>query len=116
MDAQTLEKFRETLERSREDLIDELKQLGADPTSGKVRQLGEVDDNFADSASATAERAEALTLIEQVNQRLSDVEHALARVDDGSYGVCERCGTDIAPTRLEARPMSTRCVECASLS
>ena len=116
MDAQTLEKFRETLERSREELIDELRQLGADPDSGKVRQLGDVDDNFADSASAAAERAETLTLIEQLSQRLSDVEHALERVDDGTYGVCERCGKDIAATRLEARPMSTLCVECAAAS
>jgi DnaK suppressor protein len=115
MDAQTLETFRTELDSSREELLAELHELGADPGSRKVRQLGDVDDNFADSASATAERAETLTLIEQANQRLADVERALARIDDGSYGTCERCGDPIAQPRLEARPMSVRCVECAAL-
>ena len=115
MDAQTLETYRAQLDGSRDELLTELRQLGADPDSRKVRQLGDVDDNFADSASATAERAETLTLIEQANQRLADVERALERIDDGLYGTCERCGKPIAPSRLEARPMSVRCVECAAL-
>lgn len=114
MDAQQLTQTRETLEATRADLTDELRQLGADPDSGKVRQLREVDDNFADSASATAERAETLTLIEQANQRLAEVDHALERIDEGTYGTCERCGSAIADTRLEARPMSTLCVDCAA--
>jgi DnaK suppressor protein len=116
MDAQTQEKLRTELDGSRQNLIDELKRLGADPASGKVRQLGDVDDNFADSASATAERSEKLSLIEQTNERLADVERALERVDDGEYGICERCGREISTSRLEARPMSVLCVECAAAS
>jgi DnaK suppressor protein len=115
MDAQRLETFRAELDGSRDELVAELRQLGADPDSRKVRQLGDVDDNFADSASATTERAETLSLIEQANQRLADVERALERIGDGSYGTCERCGKPIAQSRLEARPMSVRCVECAAL-
>jgi len=52
--------------------------------------------------SALAERAE--------------VDAALDRLADGTYGICARCGRPIAPARLEARPMSTMCVECASRS
>jgi DnaK suppressor protein len=114
MDAQTEQRLRTDLDGSRQDLIDELKRLGADPDSGRVRELGEVDDNFADSASAAAERSETLTLIEQTNERLADVERALARMDAGEYGICERCGRQISTSRIEARPMSVRCVECAS--
>lgn len=116
MDAHTTQRLRTELAGSRRDLIDELKRLGADPDSGTVRQLGDVDENFADSASATAERSEALTFIEQASERLADVERALARVDDGEYGICERCGREISTSRMEARPMSVRCVECAAAS
>lgn len=116
MDAHTQERLRTGLDGSRQDLIAELKRLGADPGSGRVRELGDVDDNFADSASATAERAEKLTLIEQTSERLADVERALERMDEGEYGICERCGREISPSRLEARPMSVLCVDCASAS
>jgi DnaK suppressor protein len=114
MDVHTQDKLRTELTASKQDLITELKRLGADPASGKVRQLGDVDDNFADSASATAERSEKLTLIEQANERLADVDHALARMDEGAYGVCEHCGREISASRLEARPMSVLCVACAA--
>lgn len=114
MDPQAQRKLRTELDATRQDVVAELKRLGADPESGKVRELGDVDDNFADSASATAERSEALTLIEQANERLADVDRALERMDTGDYGVCERCGREISVARLEARPMSVLCVECAA--
>lgn len=114
MDAQLQTRLRSTLEANREDVITELRGLGADPTSERVHKLHGVDDNFADSASATAERAETFALIEQARERLADIDRALGRMDQGTYGVCERCGSAIAGPRLEARPMSVRCVDCAA--
>ncbi len=73
-----------------------------------------MDDNFADSASATAERSEALAFIDNARERLADVDEALARMDAGSYGVCADCGKPIPEARLEARPWAVRCVECAA--
>ncbi len=113
MDPDTQQRLRAQLEASRRDLIDELRELGADPDSNRV-QLDNVDDNFADSASATAERGERLALIDQATERLADTEHALERMDGGRYGICERCGNPIAASRLEARPMSVLCVDCAA--
>src|SRR5210317_1514603 len=46
-------------------------------------------------------------------QSIRVIQSALERIDDGSYGVCESCGEDIAPGRLEAIPEATRCVNCA---
>ena len=43
---------------------------------------------------------------------LADVDNALARMRDGSYGVCIDCGDPIAPARLRAYPMANRCIEC----
>lgn len=114
MDSDTQQRMRTQLEADRADLVAELQSLGADPDSDKVRDLDAVDDNFADSASAATERAEELTLIAQANERLAETEHALGRMDDGTYGICERCGKAISASRLEARPMSVLCVDCAA--
>jgi RNA polymerase-binding protein DksA len=114
MDTQTEQRLRTELETSRRDAVKELRDLGAEPGSNQVRELTGVDDNFADSASATTERAEKLALIGQTRERLTDIEHALERIDEGTYGTCEHCGGPIAEARLEARPMSVLCVGCAA--
>ena len=46
-------------------------------------------------------------------QSIRVIQAALARIDDGTYGLCENCGEDIAPARLSAVPEATRCVDCA---
>ena len=44
-----------------------------------------------------------------------EIERALAKLDEGSYGTCDRCGRPIAPKRLQAKPESVRCIDCARL-
>jgi RNA polymerase-binding transcription factor len=83
------------------------------------RQLAELgglnyDPNFADSSQVTAERGEADALTISLNEALHDVEAAITRLADGSYGRCERCGEPIAPARLEAIPAAEHCMACAS--
>lgn len=106
--------MRAELESQRSQVASELQGLGADPDDASVQKLAGIDDNFADSASATTERNERLALVEHARARLTDIDHALARIDAGSYGTCERCGNVISRPRLEARPFSTHCVDCAS--
>ncbi|MBL0768255.1 TraR/DksA family transcriptional regulator [Sphingopyxis sp. XHP0097] len=48
-----------------------------------------------------------------ITREIASVERALARIDQGSYGECVRCGGDIAPERLEARPEAALCIACA---
>lgn len=114
MNAELLERLRKELESERDTVIDELKELGADPYSEKVERIAGIDDNFADSAAATAERSEALAFIDTARERLSHIDAALGRMDAGQYGTCVECGQDIPVARLEARPSSVRCVECAA--
>ncbi|HSK98004.1 MAG TPA: TraR/DksA C4-type zinc finger protein [Euzebyales bacterium] len=115
MDEQLQQRLRSELESHRQELVSELRSLGADPDRDRVQKLTGIDDNFADSASATTERAETLALVQQARERLTDIDHALKRMSDGTYGTCERCGNVIATPRLEARPMSVYCVECAAI-
>jgi DnaK suppressor protein len=107
-------RLRKELEAEQALAIDQLRSFGADPHSEKVERIAGIDDNFADSASATTERGEVLALIDQARERLAAIEEALARMDDGTYGECADCGKPIPDTRLEARPLSVLCVECAA--
>ena len=84
-----------------------------------MRQLGELgdlnyDSNFADSSQVTAERGEAEALAGTLRESLGEVERALAKLDEGTYVVCEKCGEQIAPARLEAMPAARYCINCAS--
>ena len=100
-----------TLEEERERLVHQLAELGADEEGDLT---GDVDfgDAFADAAAATAERTETLGIIDALKHQLDDVDAALAKIDAGSYGTCEKCGKDIGEARLEFRPASILCVDC----
>ena len=114
MNTELQQRLRKEVEAERETVVAELEQLGADPYSEKVQRIAGIDDNFADSAAATAERSEALAFIDNARERLAAADEALERMDEGGYGTCVDCGAEIPIARLEARPMSVRCVDCAA--
>jgi len=113
MNTELLARLRAELEAERISLVADLRANGADPDSERVERIA-VDQNFADSAQASAERAQTLSLIATARERLAEVDAALARMREGTYGRCEVCGDVIPEARLEARPMSTRDVQHAS--
>ncbi|MGH9292207.1 MAG: TraR/DksA family transcriptional regulator [Acidimicrobiales bacterium] len=102
--------YRALLDEERRSLLHELSELGF----GGAGNLA-YDSNFADSSQVTAERGEAETLASQLRDALKDVETALRKLDAGTYGTCERCGKPIAEARLEAKPASAYCIDCASV-
>lgn len=71
------------------------------------------DDNFADSGQVAAEQGENRALASQLRDQLDDVERALTKLDDGSYGRCEVCEQSIQANRLEAMPATRFCIEHA---
>jgi RNA polymerase-binding transcription factor DksA len=72
------------------------------------------DEHDAEGATIAFERAQAMALLEETRIQVEALDTALARVDHGSYGVCESCGQTIAPERLVARPSATLCITCAT--
>ena len=110
-DTQTAADLRSALERERDDLTQQLRDLGVGAGSPGLTY----DANFADSSQVTAERGENEALVATLNEALTAVEAALGRMDDKTYGTCERCGGAIAAARLEAMPTATRCIDCASV-
>lgn len=82
------------------------------------RQLAELtgldsDHNFADASSVAAEQGEVRVLAENLRALLGEVEHAVDKIDAGSYGTCEECGRPITEARLEAMPATRWCVDHA---
>lgn len=76
-----------------------------------VGELSSYDQHQADMGTETFEREKDMSILEQVEAELADVEHALRRLDDGTYGTCEVCGKEIAEERLEAMPAARLCLE-----
>jgi len=105
----TLSDLRSSLEQERSDLRARLTEMGL--LSGGELPL---DQNFADSSQVTAERGEVEALAGNLRESLNDVEAAIVKLDNGSYGTCEGCGQPINPARLEAKPAARLCMECAS--
>jgi DnaK suppressor protein len=111
METATFERLRATLMIDREDLRKQLSDNGADPDGDSLENL-DFDFGFADSAQSTAERNKVLAVIEGLKERLHDVEAALAKMESGGYGTCERCGEPIPLERLDAIPSARLCVTC----
>ncbi|HZU79679.1 MAG TPA: TraR/DksA C4-type zinc finger protein [Acidimicrobiales bacterium] len=106
-DAPTVD-YRALLEEERQELLAKLHELG-------VGEAGlTYDSNFADSSQVTAERGEVEALAAKLRDTLAEVEQALAKLGEGTYGTCEGCGEPIDPVRLEAMPATKYCINCAS--
>ena len=73
-------------------------------------ELSHLAQHSADVATETFEREKDFSILEQVEAELADVDRALRRLDDGSYGTCEACGQSIGDDRLEAMPAARFCV------
>jgi DnaK suppressor protein len=97
-----LARIRADLERERDELRSQLEEQGID-----------FDENFADSGQVAAEQGEHRALIDRLTSALRDVDRALAKLDDGSFGTCEVCGDEIPEPRLEAMPSARYCIKHA---
>ena len=102
-----LEKERTRLEGMREDLEREREETTADGAG----ELSTVDQHPGDSGTETFELEKTVSLLEQMEDELQEVEGAFQRVEAGTYGTCQACGRPIGAERLEALPATRFCVE-----
>jgi RNA polymerase-binding transcription factor len=72
------------------------------------------DEHDPEGHTIAFERQQVAALLREARSRLLQLDHALVRLDDGSYGLCEVCGNPIGEERLRALPGAERCIECAS--
>jgi RNA polymerase-binding protein DksA len=107
---------RALLEAEHRAALDRLAALERDHT-GIVEAAGAAnndDEHDPEGATIAFEREHVAALLDQTREHLSHVDAAVRRVEDGTYGQCERCGQPIGAGRLEARPTATTCITCAS--
>ena len=110
MNQDKLDSIRAALEAERARVAHQLVEMGAPPDSEGV--VMSVDEGFADSAQATMERSELLSLVDEARTLYAEVTAALERVESGTIGKCEKCGQEIPIERLEALPTASLCVGC----
>ncbi len=73
---------------------------------------GEVDMDVDEGDPDVVEREKSVALLETLQSELAATEDALRAMEQGTYGICERCGKAISPERLEVKPEATLCVKC----
>jgi RNA polymerase-binding protein DksA len=110
------DRFRDALLRERQRARDAIEYLHKE-TPGSLEDeteeiMGGTDNHLAEAATGTLDREIDYTLEENSEQVLQQIEEALKRIDNGKFGLCTRCGREIAEERLEARPWATLCIDC----
>jgi DnaK suppressor protein len=108
--------LRARLEEERAELQRQLAGIEEDTFAATQSELsGDVglDDESADAGTATFEREKDLSIEQNVRDLLAKIDRALKRMDDGVYGICERCGKPIEKARIKALPYVDLCIKDA---
>jgi RNA polymerase-binding transcription factor len=110
------QEFRTLLEQERDRISNAIDYLHAENPGNMEDELGELagrgsDNHLGDMATVTFDRELDQGLEEGAQQTLVQIDRALQKIDDGTYGTCERCGKPIAEDRLRARPWATLCID-----
>ncbi len=114
-----IEYFQSLLLTERARLEEEREQIRnrAGAVDGALPEEGEGgDEDTADLASAMMDKEMDLSVEDEIEDLLAAVDHAMQKIDDGTYGVCDMAGEPIPPSRLELIPWAALCVECQALA
>jgi DnaK suppressor protein len=110
MDKETLELFRTQLLEKKEEIHSETGKTLSEMTD----QTSNVPDPN-DRATIESGRSFELRIRDRERKLLSKIDEAIARIDEGSFGICEDCDEEIGLKRLEARPVTTLCIDCKTI-
>ncbi|HPL63878.1 MAG: RNA polymerase-binding protein DksA [Syntrophales bacterium] len=107
MKPEKLEIFKNLLNQRIDDLLNEASKTVSDMTDEK--------ENFPDPndrASLESERNFELRIRDRERKLIRKMQEAIQRIENGTFGICDRCGGQISEKRLMARPVTTLCIEC----
>ena len=107
MEKKDIEYFKEFLQNRLEVLLDH----ADDTVSGMIAPKGNFPDP-ADRASLETDRNFMLRIRDRERKLAGKIRKALSRIENDTFGICEKCGKDISFKRLEARPVTTQCIDC----
>jgi RNA polymerase-binding transcription factor DksA len=110
------EHFKTLLTEELQSLNESLSSIGEQNSDGTWEgSSSEMDTDKAEKADIADNIEEKMTndaVVREMNVRLHDIQGALDRIENGTYGVCEQCGKEIAPERLAVNPSALTCVHC----
>lgn len=115
MNQEELKKVKNKLEEKRESVIKELKVFARenkeikDDFETKFPHLG---DHMDENALEVSDYENQLSVEHSLENDLKKIDKALEKIENGTYGVCEKCGGEINPERLEALPEAVECMKC----
>jgi DnaK suppressor protein len=106
--------LRQRLVAERRDLKEQFDELEESSFGANQSDLsGEMgfDEEYADAGTATFERERDLSLVNNLRDLMDRIDKALAKINDGTYGLCDRCGKPIEKLRLKALPYANLCIK-----
>jgi len=109
MDADHVEFFRTLLQSRLDELMGEARST--------MTNLSEGEESYADPTDRAAAESDLnflLRIRDRERKLIQKIQEALQRIEDGTFGICENCGEEIGEKRLEARPVTTQCIDCKS--
>lgn len=106
-----MDDVRNTLETKRAELLEQMRQLEAPPGDRGSISFGK---RIGEGTAMAVDRLSQVAVHDKLQVMMADVDRALVKLGEGSYGVCDACGEAIGEGRLEALPWATRCVEDAA--
>ncbi|WP_068260156.1 TraR/DksA family transcriptional regulator [Janibacter limosus] len=112
--AKELKEVRAELESEIERLTTEITTAETDLSEFLKEPIDGAGDDQADAGAKSFEREHELNLVAGARTGLEQNQHALDRLEDGTYGICESCGNPIGKLRLQAYPRATLCMTCKS--
>ena len=117
MSALDTDHFRDLLLDHRKQVTDAIEYLHKENPGSIFAETDEVTtaNHLADTATVTYDREMDYSLEENSEEILRDIDDALQRINDGTYGICENRGEQIAAERLEAIPWTRLCIDCKRL-
>lgn len=113
----TLDRFKKRLEEERERLEGLVRDIEAEREEVRLTETSSdrsPDPNTAEGGSLAFEMEKELSLWQNAQDILAKIEEAVGRIEDGTYGTCDECGTAIPVARLDALPYTKLCVDCSA--
>ena len=111
-----LEYFRKLILKNKEKILDEIKRISEDTLKKSQKDAaGDISGytyHMADVASDTYDREFSLGLASNERQSLYELDEAIKKIEEGTFGICEECKTLITKTRLKVVPFTRLCVKC----
>ena len=107
-----LKQIRSLLKAEEKRLRDELAQIETEAQTTEAHREGSPFGKREEEATESSDLEKRLAMEKRIGGAMTEIEHALHKLDEGTYGKCDVCGKTISPERLEALPQASVCVDC----